>query len=381
MSATLEQTLQENGSHLESILDEPEQVVLRRLLTLVEHLFRVPVAYVGLLGLETEIVTRIGSGVAEYGKYLPLTKVLREPFLVKDTAAGAPKGCHCGDIRFVAAVPLRSSHGMDLGLLVIADRDPRPDFSEQDLQALKELAAVFAGKMELRMIASEALDSGRALQEAELRFRSIANTVPVLLIYGTADGPCTFVNKTFQQFTGRPMEAELGDGWAESIHPDYRPVVQNAYWEAFEAKRRFTVEFPMRRHDGVYRWMLAGAAPRFLHDGKFAGFAAYMQDITDHHDALSGLRRQEQCSIAIAEASGAVYALLDSDSHIVQASPGFAEIANGAVEDWPAGVAEAFKQAMAGGTTVRNETPGHHWTLTPLRAPAGEPASVAVTIT
>ena len=29
---------------------------------------------------------------------------------------------------------------------------------------------------------------------------------------------------------------------------------------------------------------------------------------------------------------------------------------------------EAIKQAMAGGTTVRAETPGHHWTFTPLRA-------------
>jgi PAS domain-containing protein len=176
------------------------------------------------------------------------------------------------------------------------------------------------------------------------------------------------------------MEAELGDGWAESIHPNYRQAVQNAYWEAFETKRPFRVEFPMRRHDGVYRWMLSGAAPRFLHDGKFAGFAGYIQDITDHRAALRGLRRQEQCSAAIAEASGAVYALFDSDSHIVQASPGFAEIAS-AVEDWPAGVSEAFKQALADGTTVRTETPGHHWTVTPLKAPAGEPASVAVTIT
>jgi hypothetical protein len=30
------------------------------------------------------------------------------------------------DLRFVAAVPLRSSHRMELGLLVIADREPRP---------------------------------------------------------------------------------------------------------------------------------------------------------------------------------------------------------------------------------------------------------------
>src|SRR5579864_1425198 len=180
MSASLEPALHEDGSHLQSILDEPEQVVLRRLVTLVEQLFRVPVAYVGLLGLETEIVTRIGSGVEEYGNYLPLTKVLREPFLLRDATAGVPNGCHLGNLRFVAAVPLRSSHGMDLGLLVIADREPRPDFSEQDVQALKELAAVFAGKMELRVIASEALQSELALGEAERRFRSIANTVPVL---------------------------------------------------------------------------------------------------------------------------------------------------------------------------------------------------------
>ena len=47
------------------------------------------------------------------------------------------------------------------------------------VQALADLACTFAGKMELRMIASHARESELALHEAERRFRAIADSSAV----------------------------------------------------------------------------------------------------------------------------------------------------------------------------------------------------------
>jgi PAS domain S-box-containing protein len=271
---------------LQDILNQPEHVSLRRLTTLVEHLFRVPVAYMALLDHSCTVTARIGSG-AEYWTFLktyPFAGLIAAPAVVTDTASGLPSGADFGDIRFAASVPLRTSTGLELGLLVIADLQPRPDFSEEDLRALAALAEVLAGKMELRMVAAHAMESELALREAEGRFRAMANAAPVPIVYSGPEGDCAFVNKAWLEFTGRSIEEYLGGNWADDVHPEDSHSVYQAYWRAFQARQPFTSEWRMRRHDGQYRRMLGNGTPRFREDGTFAGFVGVVVDIEDRRN-------------------------------------------------------------------------------------------------
>ena len=52
------------------------------------------------------------------------------------------------------------------------------------------------------------------------------------------------------------MQQELGNGWTESVHPEDLPARLEGYASAFKAKQPFREKYRLRRHDGVYRWML-----------------------------------------------------------------------------------------------------------------------------
>ena len=54
----------------------------------------------------------------------------------------------------------------------------------------------------------------------EAGFRAMAESVPALVLVSGTDGGCTFLNRRWLEFTGRPLEQELGDGWTTSVHPD-----------------------------------------------------------------------------------------------------------------------------------------------------------------
>lgn len=393
-------------SHLENILDIPERPDLLRMTTLVEHLFRVPVAYMALVDHATQVVTRIGSG-SEYWSLLktyPLSAVIETPAVVQDAALGLPDGTSFGDLRFAASAPLLTSSGVSLGVLVIADREPRPHFAEKDTRALSELARMLAGKMELRMIASHALEAESALRETERRFRAIANTAPVKIIYGGVDGSCAFVNKTWLNFTGRSLEEELGDGWADCIHPDYREIAYEKYWRAFEAREAFTVEYPMRRHDGVYRWMLGRRVPRFLDDGTFTGFVGTLVDITDYHNAILAVQKQALCTSAVAHAAGLFYPVLDPQGKIEQMNP-ICQRTSGrdpqqmlglfiweactAAHQGAVAIRDAIERAASSRTVVRLRTTGgslegepmeFSWIITPIVSTPGELIALVATV-
>lgn len=124
----------------------------------------------------------------------------------------------------------------------------------------------------------------RAVRESEARFRSVADTAPVLIWMAGVDKQCDFVNRGWLQFRGRRLEEEIGNGWTEGIHPDDFDRCFDAYVTAFDARRPFEMDCRVRRHDGEYRWILARGVPRHDPSGMFSGYVGTALDITDRKD-------------------------------------------------------------------------------------------------
>jgi two-component system, sensor histidine kinase PdtaS len=125
--------------------------------------------------------------------------------------------------------------------------------------------------------------------ESEGRFRTMADHAPVLLWMARPNGECEFFNARWLSFTGRSMQEEVGNGWAEGVHVEDFQSCMHTYLDAFAARREFSMEYRLRRFDGEYRWIYDQGTPRFEPDGSFAGYIGSCIDITEQRRAQATL--------------------------------------------------------------------------------------------
>lgn len=89
------------------------------------------------------------------------------------------------------------------------------------------------------------------------------------------------------------MDQELGDGWAQGVHPDDYDHCLDAYVKAFDAREPFSIEYRLRRHDGEFRWIIDQGIPRHDADGAFIGYIGSCLDITDEKRLRERLEASE----------------------------------------------------------------------------------------
>jgi PAS domain S-box-containing protein len=128
----------------------------------------------------------------------------------------------------------------------------------------------------------------------EKSFELVANAAPVMIWTSGVDKLCAYVNQRCLEFTGRPIEAELGIGWSDSVHPEDLKDYLDKYTAAFDRRVPFQLEHRFRRFDGEYRWLLDSGMPRFDETGAFAGYIGSATDVTQHKLAEAALSTVSQ---------------------------------------------------------------------------------------
>jgi PAS domain S-box-containing protein len=149
--------------------------------------------------------------------------------------------------------------------------------------------------MVLAALAEEREQSAHVVRESEERFRLVANTAPVMIWMAGTDKLRTYFNEPWLNFTGRPLQAELGNGWAEGVHTEDLRRCLETQSQAFDQPKSFEMEYRLRRNDGEYRWIFDTGVPRFNQDGSLAGYIGSCLDITDRklaEDALASVGRR-----------------------------------------------------------------------------------------
>ncbi|HEX8480864.1 MAG TPA: PAS domain S-box protein [Allosphingosinicella sp.] len=141
---------------------------------------------------------------------------------------------------------------------------------------------------------SDAQHAQQALAESEARFRSMADSAPVMMWVTDPDGHCTYLNRRWYEFTGQEAGEGEGLGWLDAVHPEDRPIAEQAFVAANAQRRDYRVDFRLRRSDGAYRWAIDAAAARFSGDGEYLGYVGSVIDIQDRREAEARLALSEE---------------------------------------------------------------------------------------
>jgi PAS domain S-box-containing protein len=186
----------------------------------------------------------------------------------------------CERLQRVVEKALETGEAYELDLEMV-----RPDGTTRWIISRGEVDRDPAGQvLSLRGTAKDITERKRAeatLRESEERFRLVANTAPVMIWMADVNGLCTYVNQPWLEFTGRTVEAELGNGWRDLLNPEDVDRYLNIVAKAMDRREPFRNEHRLRRYDGEYRWMLGTGVPRFHADGSFAGYIGSCVDVTE----------------------------------------------------------------------------------------------------
>lgn len=142
-------------------------------------------------------------------------------------------------------------------------------------------------------------------------FHILADHAPVMIWRSGIDKSCYYFNKPWLDYTGRTLEQEIGDGWIEGIYPDDRQVSLDIYFQAFDAREPFTIEYRLKRYDQSYGWIIDRGMPMFSKDNIFLGYIGSCIDITAYKQTEIELQNNLKFIQKITNASPNILYLYD----------------------------------------------------------------------
>lgn len=113
------------------------------------------------------------------------------------------------------------------------------------------------------------------------QYQIIVESSPNMIWRSGLDALCNYFNATWLNYTGKTMEQEVGNGWVDGVHPEDVERCVKIYLDAFAKQEPFEMDYRLKRHDGVYRWINDRGVPFYIGDHRFAGYIGSCMDVTE----------------------------------------------------------------------------------------------------
>ena len=173
--------------------------------------------------------------------------------------------------------------GVLVAVLFVNDARER-HWTAEELVLVKEVAARIR-------IAAERARGAAALSQSEAKFRIITDAMPQMVWSTLPDGYHDYYNEQWYRYTGVAPGATNGTGWNDIFHPDDRARAWDAWHDSLASGKVYEIQYRLRHHSGVYRWVLGRALPIRDQAGGITRWMGTCTDIDDQKRAEDELRR------------------------------------------------------------------------------------------
>lgn len=116
---------------------------------------------------------------------------------------------------------------------------------------------------------------------SEIGFRTLADAMPQMVWSTLPDGFHDYYNARWYEFTGVPEGSTDGEGWNGMFHEEDRERAWATWRQSLQTGEAYQVEYRLRHHSGVYRWVLGRALPIRDDSGEIIRWYGTCTDIHD----------------------------------------------------------------------------------------------------
>lgn len=193
-------------------------------------------------------------------------------------------------------------------------------------RSMNDMAQRHAEQLDEKLQALETAAEARqhadaALGESEDRFRSLANSAPVMIWMTASVDSEDYYNQAWQTFTGQSTAQASAAAWHSRVHPDDREAALHRVDDAIEGMCSVAMQLRMQNATQDFRWLSVQVMPRISPDNMFLGLVGSAIDITDLKEAGATLRRfserlQEEVSARTQELQLSLQSVRDNEETI-----------------------------------------------------------------
>ena len=133
-----------------------------------------------------------------------------------------------------------------------------------------------------------------ALRHSEAFYRRTLESVPGMTFSTSEAGECDYLSAQWRSYTGVQVREHFGRAWIEALHPDDRDRAGAAWDRAIRTRTPYEVDYRMRRHDGVYRWLKARGRIIPGMEGLPGRWIGTVVDVNDLQEAQAALQARER---------------------------------------------------------------------------------------
>ncbi len=141
---------------------------------------------------------------------------------------------------------------------------------------------------------TESKRAREAVRESEERFHLLADSMAQLAWIVDETGKAIWFNRRWFDYTGLDAEGIRENVGRNVVHPDHSERMIEALRHSLAQGTDFELVFPLRRHDGEYRWFLSRMLPVRNEAGKVVRWFGTNTDVTAELAAREELQQSEE---------------------------------------------------------------------------------------